>query len=183
MKRATAAVTLALLALLPGALIAQQPQARAQAAPAGALDDSARAAIEAQVLAVTRKLFAAREDIDAMKALMSRQEGLCLFETTAAPCGQFEPMLRQLVSRDNPGRVVRQEVDGEQLLARALSPTLAVVTAVNRETRSYRQSGEVSRRRFTHLLVYVLEDGEWRLSSFTQSSWPVAPPAPAPATP
>ncbi len=175
-----AALHVVLLTLCPTMLAAQQPAG--QAAPAPQLDSVTRARIEARVLELTKKLFAAREDVDAMKALMSHQEGLCLFETTAAPCGQLEPMLRQLVSRDNPRRVVRQEVDGEELLARALTPTVAVVTAVNRETRSYRQSGEVSRRRFTHLLVYILEDGEWRLSSFTQSSWPVAPPA-TPATP
>ncbi len=178
MKRATA-VAFALLGLLPAALAAQQPPPNAKAAPAAVIDDAARTAIEAQVLEVAQKVFAAREDVDALVALSSKQNGLCLFQTTLTRCSELEPMLRKLVSKDNPNRVVRQEVTGEDVKAMAITPTVAVVGVTVRETRSYRQTGEVTRSTFTHLMVFVLEDGEWRLHSATQSSWPIAPTATA----
>ncbi len=179
MKRATAAVALTLLALLPGALTAQEPQLQAKSAPAVAMDASARATIEAQVLEVAEKILASREDVDALVALSSKQDGLCLFQTTLTHCSALEPMLRKLVSKDNPNRVVRQEVTGEDVQAMAVTPNVAVVGVTVRETRSYRQTGEVTRSTFTHLLVFVIEDGQWRLHSATQSQWPIAPTATA----
>ncbi len=177
MKRASV-VALALLALLPGAMTAQQ-QVVTKAAPTEALDANARATIEAQVLEAAEKFFATREDIDAMKALSSKQDGLCLFQTTLGRCSELEPMLRKLVSKDNPRRVVRQEVTGEDVRAMAVTPTVAVVGVTVRETRSYRETGEMTRATYTHLLLFVLEDGQWKMHSATQSSWPIAPSATA----
>lgn len=179
MKRATIAVALLLLALLPGAVPAQQPQAQEKSAPVAAMDASARAAIEAQVLEVAEKVLASREDVDALVALSSKQDGLCLFQTALTHCSELEPMLRKLVSKDNPNRVVRQEVQGEDVKAMAVTPNVAVVGVTVRETRSYRETGEMSRATFTHLMVFVLEDGQWRLHSATQSRWPIAPTATA----
>ncbi len=173
MKRATA-VAFALLLLLPVAMSAQQPTAQTKAAPVDALDATARANIEAQVLEVAQKILASREDVDALVALSSRQDGLCLFQTTLTRCSALEPMLRKLVSKDNANRVVRQEVTGEEVKAMALTPDVAVVGVTVRETRSYRETGEMSRATFTHLMVFLLEDGQWRLHSATQSRWPIA---------
>ncbi len=178
MKR-TSVVAIALLALLPGAVTAQQQQPETKAAPTEALDAAARANIEAQVLEAVEKFFTTREDIDAMKALSSKQDGLCLFQTTLARCSEFEPTLRKLVSKDNPRRVVRQEVMGEDIRAMAVTPTVAVVGVTVRETRSFRQTGEMTRATYTHLLLFVLEDGQWKMHSATQSSWPIAPGATA----
>ncbi len=175
MKHLTAAVAIALLSLLPCALGAQQPEAQVKAAPVDALDVTARATIEAQVLEVAQKVLASREDVDALVALSSKQDGLCLFQTSLTRCSALEPMLRKLVSKDNPNRVVRQEVQGEDVKAMAVTSNVAVVGVTVRETRSYRETGEMSRATFTHLMVFVLEDGAWRLHSATQSRWPIAP--------
>ncbi len=179
MKHLTAVMAVALLPLLPGPLSAQKPEAQTKAAPVEALDVTARANIEAQVLEVAQKILAAREDVDALVALSSKQDGLCLFQTTLTRCSALEPMLRKLASKDNPNRVVRQEVTGEDVKAMAVTPDVAVVAVTVGETRSYRQTGEMSRATFTHLMVFVLEDGQWRLHSATQSRWPIAPTATA----
>ncbi len=143
----------------------------------GALPPLARAAIEQQVKDVMTRFSAAARatNADSLLALMTREDGVCLFGYDGAKpttCKEVWAGLRWAWSDQNPKRPVRQEFDGEQIQVTALTPTVAVASWTLAEDRAYGKDGQlVFRAPFADLFVFVLEDGQWRIHSAEQAAW------------
>ncbi len=184
MKRRSYVVVLTLLLLLPQLTSAQQrPTERKNAPPAVAapavLTPALRLEIEGKVRAAVQGMSAAARvaDADGMLKFVSKQEGLCLFGIAGAQvasCADVWAMFRKIWSPENAEREARQEFDGEEIRVLALSPTVAVATWTIAEDRGYGPTGQLTLRGpVADMLVFMLEDGEWRVRSVQQAVWPL----------
>ncbi len=137
--------------------------------------EAQRARIEAEVLQIMDELreSTANADPGLMLALESQEPGICVWGSTLSSCKEVMDGYREAWTAQEGNRLQRQERDGEEIRVTAISPSVAVVGRTTQETRGFYTNGEVRRNRFSSLTVFVLENGEWKIHSAQQASWPV----------
>lgn len=74
---------------------------------------------------------------------------------------------------DDETRVVRQEMDGLEIRAFAITPTVAYATVTSPDRRWYKANGEVDRNASAETWVFVLAEGGWKLFSGQSALFPI----------
>jgi hypothetical protein len=139
------------------------------------LTDAQRQEIEAAVRNVIEDIFAAARETDAERlfAHHSTEDGMVLMQASIYRASEVQKSFRESWNPDRPDRLERQEMDDQEIEVMAITPNVALAAITTQEVRGYRATEEVFRGRFANFFVLVLEEGQWKVHSGQQASWPI----------